>query len=118
MTLLLKNLTIYVKKQTYFQILMSFLAGQTLKNPEWSKSLSSLRDLGVYYPPWVSKTVKNGVDCENPAYYNSKTEKLMFNGKLLKTWEALDSAYPRGFNYDSINKMSAETKILIEKGPF
>ena len=116
MTLLLKNLTIYVKKQTYFQILMSFLAGQTLKNPEWSKSLSSLRDLGVYYPPWVSKTVKNGVDCENPAYYNSKTEKLMFNGKLWKTWESLDTAYPRGFNYDSINKMSDETKVLIETG--
>lgn len=95
---------------------MPFVAGQALNNPEWANSINSLREIGRYYPPWVSKTVKEGVDCENPAYYNSKMNKLVFNGKRYTSWEALDAAYPRGFNYDSIRKMSSEVKVLISTG--
>ena len=83
----------------------NFIAGQALKSPEWSISEHWLRNFGRYYPTWVSRAFKTKtLDLEEPAYYNNKTECLIFNKKRYPSWSKLDSAYPRGFNYDSINK--------------
>ena len=95
----------------------TFLAGQCLKSPEWAKSEIWLREFGAYYPSWVGKAFRNGaVDLEEKAYYNNKMQKIVFGKKLWPSWEALDAAFPRGFNYDSITKMAKETALLIETG--
>ena len=94
-----------------------FIAGQALKSPEWSISEHWLRNFGRYYPTWVSRAFKTKtLDLEEPAYYNNKTECLIFNKKRYPSWSKLDSAYPRGFNYDSIKKLASETAVLISTG--
>ena len=95
----------------------TFIAGKALDSPEWEKSEKWLRSVGRYYPTWVSKAFRaKAVDLEDPYYYNSKMEKLVFNNKTWASWDDLDAGYPRGFNYGSVKKMSSETALLIEKG--
>ena len=44
----------------------TFLAGQCLKNPEWAKSETWLREFGAYYPTWVGRAFRaEAVDLES-----------------------------------------------------